>query len=437
MLTVLNNSWALLLGMLLLMIGNGLQGTLLGVRGALEGFDTNTMSWIMAAYFVGFLGGSRITPRLIRRVGHVRVFAALGSLVSAAFILYAAFADPIAWAVMRLLVGFCFSGLYVVAESWLNDSATNETRGQALSAYVIMQMLGIVTAQVLVNFGDPGGYVLFVVMSVLVSISFAPILLSVSPAPVFQTTKPMGLRDLFRASPLGFIGTFFMGAIFSALFGMAPVFGTEKGLSVAEISIFVALIYVGGLVAQFPIGWLSDRMDRRRLIFGVTAGGAVAIVGAMLLPSSFAVLSFAAVLIGAVSNPLYSLLLAYTNDFLDHDGMAAAAGQLMFVNGCGAIIGPFIVGWAMSSFGADSYFWFIAAMLGAVAIYALYRMTQRAAPTSDETSTYAAVLPTASPVLVEVAQEVAIEMADEASDEGEMPQDGSDPSHQELTRLKG
>ncbi|MEL6127658.1 MAG: MFS transporter, partial [Pseudomonadota bacterium] len=340
MLTVLNNSWALLLGMLLLMIGNGLQGTLLGVRGALEGFDTNTMSWIMAAYFVGFLGGSRITPRLIRRVGHVRVFAALGSLVSAAFILYAAVADPIAWAVMRLLVGFCFSGLYVVAESWLNDSATNETRGQALSAYVIMQMLGIVTAQALVNFGDPAGYVLFVAMSVLVSISFAPILLSVSPAPVFQTTKPMGLKELFSTSPLGFVGTFFLGAIFSALFGMAPVYGTEKGLSVPEISVFVALIYLGGLVAQFPIGWLSDRMDRRRLIFGVTAGGAVLTAGAMMLPSTFLVLGFTAVVIGAVSNPLYSLMLAYTNDFLDHDDMAAAAGQLMFVNGCGAIIGP-------------------------------------------------------------------------------------------------
>ncbi|MEO0911758.1 MAG: MFS transporter, partial [Pseudomonadota bacterium] len=169
MLYILRNSWALLLGVLLLMIGNGLQGTVLGLRGAIEGFSAATMSYVMSAYFVGFLLGSRLTPHLIRRVGHVRVFAALGSLISAAFILYAAFPHPIMWAAMRLLVGLCFSGVYVVAESWLNDSASNETRGQSLSLYLIVQMLGIISAQGVVNFADAGGYMLFVIMSVLVS----------------------------------------------------------------------------------------------------------------------------------------------------------------------------------------------------------------------------------------------------------------------------
>ena len=170
MLLVLRQSWALLIGMLLLMIGNGLQGTLLGVRGSLENIDSSTMGYIMAGYFLGFLGGSRITPIMLQRVGHVRVFAALGSLVSAAFILYAAIVDPIAWWLLRVLVGFCFSGIYVVAESWLNDSTSNETRGQTLSLYLIVQMGGIVLGQLMLNVADPGGYNLFVLITVLVSI---------------------------------------------------------------------------------------------------------------------------------------------------------------------------------------------------------------------------------------------------------------------------
>ena len=151
MLVAIRNSWALLLGMLLLMIGNGLQGTVLGVRGEAEGYSGVTLGLIMSAYFIGFLGGTQVAPKLLRRVGHVRVFAALASLISAAFILFAALVDPIAWFLLRVLVGFCFSGVYVVAESWLNDGASNETRGQTMSAYVTAQMLGIVIAQGLLN----------------------------------------------------------------------------------------------------------------------------------------------------------------------------------------------------------------------------------------------------------------------------------------------
>ena len=171
MLDVLNRSWALLLGMMLLMLGNGVQSTLLGIRGALEGFDTFALSVIMSAYFVGFLGGSRMTPDLIRRVGHVRVFAALASTISAVLILFPTLTDPISWTIGRVLIGFCFSGVYVTAESWLNNSVANETRGQALSLYVVVQMAGIVAAQGLVGLGDPSGFVLFIIPSVLVSLS--------------------------------------------------------------------------------------------------------------------------------------------------------------------------------------------------------------------------------------------------------------------------
>ena len=154
---VLKNTWPLMLGMRLLMLGNGLQGTLLGVRGSIENIDPSTMGYVMSAYFIGFLGGSRVTPVLLRRVGHVRVFAALASLVSAAFILYAAIVHPVAWLLLRLIVGFCFSGIYVVAESWLNHSSGNDTRGQALSLYIMVQMAGIVLGQLLLNVADPAG----------------------------------------------------------------------------------------------------------------------------------------------------------------------------------------------------------------------------------------------------------------------------------------
>tara|TARA_R110002096_G_scaffold97354_4_gene217083 strand:- start:94667 stop:95947 length:1281 start_codon:yes stop_codon:yes gene_type:complete len=407
---VVKNSWALLLGMMLLMLGNGLQGTLLGVRGAIENMSPQTMSWVMTGYFVGFLFGSQMAPNMIRRVGHVRVFAALGSLVSACFILYAAWTNPYFWFFLRVVVGFCFSGVYVVAESWLNDSATNETRGQTLSAYLIVQMMGIVLAQGVLNFADPSGYTLFIIISVVVSLSFAPILLSVSPAPKFITSKPMTFRELWKVSPLGVVGLFFLGAVFSALFGMASVFGTEKGLSVADISLFVASIYFGGMVLQYPIGWLSDRMDRRVLIVAVCGVGMVFAFGAGA-SDNFVWLLVVAFMIGGVANPLYSLFIAYSNDFLEHDDMASASGGLIFLTGVGAIFGPAVVGWMLEAFGANSYFWFLGANMAIMGGYALYRMTQRPAVAVEDTTAYAPVGPTSTPVAMELAQEYAIDMA--------------------------
>lgn len=413
MLYVLKSSWPLLLGMLLLMLGNGLQGTLLGVRGEIEGFSTFEMSLVMSAYFVGFLGGSRMAPEMIRRVGHVRVFAALGSLISAVLILYPALLHPMAWIAGRIIIGFCFAGVYVTAESWLNNSATNETRGQALSLYMITQMIGIVAAQGVLNLGDPSGFILFVIPSVLVSIAFAPILLSISPTPAFDTTKPMSLKELYNVSPLGVVGMFLLGGVFSAQFGMAAVYGGKAGLSLIEISIFVSAFYVGAMLLQYPLGWISDRMDRRFLILVTAALGGAGSVLAIVAGSNFNLVLVAAFLVGGTSNPLYSLYLAYTNDFLDSDDMAAASGGLVFINGLGAISGPVITGWLMTTFGAWAFFGVLAALLFAMAGYAAYRMTQRAAPAWTETDSYQAVMPSATMVAIEAAQEYAIEVASE------------------------
>ncbi|MFZ7089619.1 MFS transporter [Primorskyibacter sp. 2E233] len=421
MLDVLRNSWALLLGMLLLMVGNGLQGSLLGVRGAEAGFDSITMSVVMSGYFAGFLVASRMVPGMIRRVGHVRVFAALGSFISAALILFPAFKDPIAWTMGRVVLGFCFCGVYVTAESWLNNATTNETRGQTLSAYMIVQMVGIIASQALLVVPDVSGFLLFVIPSVLVSISFAPILLSISPTPAFDSTKPMTLRQLYDVSPLGMVGMFLMGGVFAAQFGMAAVFGTQAGLSLGQISIFVASFYVGAVILQYPLGWLSDRMDRRSLIMMVAATGAAAAVVAILTGGMFWALVGAAFVIGGCSNPLYSLLIAYTTDFLEPDDMASASAGLLFINGLGAIAGPLIIGYVMQVVGPSGFFMLIAALMSALALYALYRMTQRPSIPVEDTGSYAPINPGATPVAMEVAQEYAIEVA-----EGE---EGSDSVH--------
>ena len=416
MIKVLSGAWALLLGMMLLQVGNGMQGTLLGIRGALEGFSTFDMSLIMAGYFVGFLFGSRMAPEMIRRVGHVRVFAALASLISAVMILYPTLTHPVAWGVGRIVIGFCFSGVYVTAESWLNNSSTNETRGQALSLYMIVQMAGIVSAQGLMLVGDPSGFILFVIPSVLVSLSFAPILLSISPTPAFGTAKPMTLRQILETSPLGCVGMFLLGGVFSAQFGMAAVFGAEAGLSVGQISMFVASFFVGALVLQYPIGWLSDRMDRRVLIFSSALICGIGGILGFVLIDFFAMLLIAGVLVGGMSNPLYSLLIAYTNDFLEHDDMAAAAGGMVFINGLGAVAGPLITGWFMGLVGPRGFFLFIAGLMLTMAAYAAYRMTQRAAPSVEDTESYAPIIASASPVAVGVAQEYAIETAQDEQD---------------------
>ncbi|MEM8957425.1 MAG: MFS transporter [Pseudomonadota bacterium] len=404
MLDAFTRTWALLLGMFLLMVGNGLQGTLLAIRGAIEGFSTLEMSLVMSAYFLGFLGGSHLTPELIRRVGHVRVFAAMGSFISAILILYPTITDPVAWMLLRVLTGFCFSGVYVTAESWLNRAVSNENRGKALSLYMIVQMGGIVAAQGVLLTGDPSGFILFIIPSVLVSISFAPILLSVQPTPVYETTKPMSFLQLFRVSPLGCIGMFIMGGVFSALFGMASVYGTESGMSVSQISAFVASIYIGGLLLQAPIGYASDRMDRRKLVLAAAVTGAVAALAAIALPGYAAVL-VAGFLVGGMSNPTYALLIAHTNDYLDYDDMAAASGRLIFITGIGAVSGPLVAGALMGQIGPQGFFIFLAALFAVLAGYAGWRMTRRPATPVDETMGYAAILPSASPVAMEAAIE--------------------------------
>lgn len=414
--------WPLLFGMFLLMVGNGLQGTLIGVRASIEGFSTLQLSAVTSAYFLGFLGGSIAAPGIISRVGHVRVFAALASFISATLILYPVIPIFWAWVLLRILIGFCFSGVYVTAESWLNNSATNNTRGQILSLYIIVQMAGLVAGQALLNIGAPEGYLLFIAASVLVSISFAPILLSVSPGPKFEETKKMSFKSLYEASPLGCIGMFILGGVFSAQFGMSAIYGAQIGLSVKEISIFVSSIFVGGLCLQYPIGWLSDHIDRRLLIIYVSIFGLISFFIAMVFSQYFLVLLASGFLLGGVSNPLYSLLIAYTNDYLEPEDMTAASGGMIFIGGLGAVIGPLLSGGLMSRLGPSGFWVSLVFFLSCIALYASYRITQRQSLYSAEENeydpvSYANIGFSSTQVVGEVAQDFYVDNIEDSSDD--------------------
>jgi len=393
--------------------------TLIGLRGGIEGFSTVELAVVTSGYFAGFLSGARLTPLLIRRVGHVRVFAALGSFMSAGLIAFPLLAEPWAWTLLRLLIGFCMSGIYVAAESWLNNAATNATRGKVLSAYMIAQTLGIIGAQGLLTLGDAGNAALFIGASILVSVSFGPVLLSATPAPAVEVARPMSLRRLYRSSPLGAVGIFLLGGVYAAQSGMGAVFGGQVALTPDQIALFVAMLFAGALVLQYPVGWLSDRVDRRWLIFSAALLGAVAcgfgwLAGA--LPGEAAPLwpmMAAAFVAGGVTTPLYALFLAYTNDYLTAEDMPGASGSLVFVFGLGAIAGPLVTGRAMQAVGAYGFWLSLGGAFALIALYALYRMTQRAPSPVADTEPYLGVVPTASPVAVVAAGAWSAEQAEE------------------------
>lgn len=403
---VLGAVWALLLGTVLIMTGNGMQATLMGVRGGIEGFSTFNLSVITSGYFVGFLAGSRMAPQLIRQVGHVRVFAALGSFMSAGLIAFPLLADPWVWSLLRVVLGFCMSGIYVTSESWLNNAASNATRGKVLGIYMIAQTLGGLLGQMMLNLASPGDFTLFVVASIVVSLAFAPILLSATPVPAAEKIRPMSLRRLYDVSPLGTVGLFLLGIVFTAQAGMGAVYGQAAGLTVSQIASFVSALIAGALITHLPIGWLSDRMDRRHLILAAAVAGGLACVVGGLAGGAFPVLMVAALGVGGVIAPLYSLLIAHVNDHLDFDDMPAASGGLVFVYGAGAMVGPLIVGQVMDQVGPAGFWMVTGASFAAVVGFALWRMLHRPAGPADESS-YVGTLPTGSFVAIETAQDVA------------------------------
>ncbi len=405
MFAAIRSAWALLLGLAFLMLGNGLQGTLLGVRASLEGFSTQTTGFVMTGFYVGFLLGSIMGPKLVKNVGHIRVFAALASIFSAAMLLHSIFIEPVTWFTIRVANGFAVAGLYIVAESWLNDAATNRTRGQLLSVYMVIVLGGMAAGQFLLNVASPAGFELFILVSVLVSVSLVPISLSVTRAPNFEAPVHVSWRTMYHSSPLGVVGCLIVGIAQGALLGMGAVYANQIGMSVADVSLFMATALAGGVVLQWPVGRLSDFFDRRVVITAVTMLAALAaLAGALAGERSTPILLVAVFLFGGLSFPVYSLCIAHSNDHLQSDQMVAASGTLVLVAGIGASVGPAFAAALMSVAGPAGFFWCLCAVHAAIGFFALYRMTRRPALPADEQGIYQPMPARSTPMVARITQ---------------------------------
>lgn len=383
--------WALLFGIGMLMLGNGLQGTLLGVRAASEEFGSTVTGVIMSGFFAGFLVGSWLAPYSIRRVGHLRVFAAVASLASIAILLQSVWVTPFVWTTMRLVTGYCFASAMIVAESWLNERVTNEHRGGLLSVYMIVTYLGMGGGQLLLNTADPAGKELFILVSVLISFAAVPILLSITPQPMQAAPVRLTLRELYQVSPLGLIGASTAGLLQGAVFGMGAVYARSVGLSVAKVSVFMFILVVAAALFQWPVGKLSDRVDRRKVITGIALFGAlVSVLAVAATRDGPDYLLLLAVFIGSGPMLLYSLFIAYTNDHLRPEQMVAASSSLILVFGSGAILGPLVTGGLMEYIGPSGFLYLLAVAQAWIGAFALYRMSRREATPVEAQSAYVA-----------------------------------------------
>jgi MFS family permease len=367
-------------GLALLMIGNGLLSSLLGIRSDLEGFNTVVIGVVMSMYYVGFLVGSLTVPRWLMTVGHIRVFAGLTSLVAASALSYSLLIEPIAWGILRFVVGLCMSGLYVTIESWLNQRATNETRGRLLSVYMLVVTFGLGLGQLLLGLGDPAGFTLFILVGILVSLAVVPVAMIRVPTPSDIIPVELSLRSLVATAPLGVLAVLVAGAAGGAVLGIGAVYATQIGMTAGKVGVFMAFSILGGAVTQYPLGRLSDRIPRRRVILGVAvAATAVGIAGAVVDPGSAWQFVVVAVY-GGLAFPLYALAVSHVNDVMPENQLVAVAAGIVFVFGVGSVLGPIVVSVLMAVLGSAGYFWGLAAFFVPLGIYALVRIVFIARP---------------------------------------------------------
>ena len=373
-------STALFLGIALLMAGNGLQNTLLGVRAESEGFGSTVAGLVMAMNFVGFLAGAAVAPYFLRQVGHVRVFAALASAGSSVVLVQAVFVHPLVWAVGRFAWGACFAALIVVGETWLNELATNENRGAMVARYMVITMGAIATGQFLVVTADTDGFVLFAVVSVLVSLALVPMSLSASANPPVVVHERVGFRTLARATPTGVVVTFLVGAALGSISAIGPVYAASRGLTPFQVALFVAAPMVGSLFGQIPLGRLSDRVPRRVVIVAAAlAAGTACLVMLLLDETSLAGIAVMGVM-GAFAYPIYSLAVAQANDWLRDTQRAGASAVLVRMNGIGATVGPVCAALAMSVT-LNAFYVVMAVAHLAAAVFVTARLLLVAGPT--------------------------------------------------------
>jgi MFS family permease len=382
-------TWSLFAGLFLLLMGGGMIATLIGVRAELDDFADIQIGAIVAAYYAGFLVGSRITLSQLGNVGHIRVYAAFASVLAATIVAAGLKADPYVWMALRFAMGACFAGQYVVAESWLNEIASNEIRGRILSWYNLTTVVAYGVGQFWFTRLDPLEITGFAIASILISLAIAPVALSEDAAPpVIVEPERMTLRELFHYAPTGMSTCLMVGVTHGAFLGLGAVYATRLGLTLSEIGLFVSIPTIGVILMSVPISAASDDIDRRAVGALAALTAAVAATGLFFFePDTWQGL-VCVVVIGGTTYPLYSIAGAYANDWLPADRITAAAGQLILMYGLGAMIGPLIGSAAMHRLGTDGFVWMAVVCHLAIAAFLLvrlfrYRQPLRAKPWGD------------------------------------------------------
>ena len=382
---------ALLGGMIFLMLGGGLQGILIPVRGQIEGFTSFQLGWIGTGWAIGFTIGCIVVPHLVRRAGHVRTFSTLTALLSVSVLCNAIFVDAYTWIILRALSGFCFAGCYMVAESWLNERVSNEQRGSLFSIYAITTMVAMAAGQYLLVIAEPTRETLFMVGAILYALAVVPTAVSKAQSPPPLTQVNMDIPGLFRNSPAAAVGAFLSGVISSAWTNFGPVFGQQVGMSSAMIASLLGAALLGSVVFQYPLGKLSDMIDRRYAmgIAGIIGIGAGTLMSTLTATGNFGALFFASVILyGGVIYSIYSLAVAHANDFADSDDFVKISSGLLLVYGFGTMAGPLFTAQLMDIMGPAGVFTTTTLAHAAFASYALYRTFRREQAKEEERSDF-------------------------------------------------
>lgn len=370
----------LFLGLTLLMVGNGLLGSLLGLRADLEGFPTVVIGVVMSMYYVGFLLGSLTIPRRLITVGHIRVFAGLAALASATALTYSLLVAPLAWGLLRLVFGLAMSGLYVTVESWLNERASNETRGRLLSVYMLVVTFGLGFGQLLLGIDNPLNATLFIVVGILISLAVVPVALIRIPVPSETIPVKFSIAALVRVAPLGVVAVVLSGFADGAIVALGAVYATGVGMEPGLVGAFMAASIVGGAISQYPLGYLSDRFARRRVVLVVATGAVVVATVAVAVNPTGLWLFVLAAAYGSLAFPMYSLAVSMINDVMPPHQLVAAAAGIIFVYAIGSIVGPIAVSVLMQIVGPVGYFWGLAVAFVPLVTYALARIIFTARP---------------------------------------------------------
>ncbi len=405
---------ALLVGVAILLAGSGLQGTLLPVRASIEAFSTLSIGFIGGAYFFGFTVGCLKGAELVGQVGHVRVFAAMTALASAAPLLHGLVLEPVVWGALRFISGFCFAVLFIVIESWLNEQSSNENRGVVFSTYVMITLTLLGAGQMMLVLYDPKDMHLFAIASVLVSMAAIPVVLSRGPTPEQPAAVDVNIKRLYRISPTGTIGCFATGLANGSFWALAPLFVAGFSADVNLAAWFMTAGVIGGALAQWPMGFLSDRLGRRKTLILAAAVGAATSVIIILKGSDLNTqwILGLGVAWGATSFPLYAISVAHANDYADPEDYVTVSSGLLLMYGCGAIVGPFVASSIMTATGATGLFVFTGIAHFMLAVYASIRIVKRSSAPSEQHIAFGDALATAhtaSQVYDEEIQQIASE----------------------------